>query len=105
MTDDAKRLYRSSDNAMLAGVCGGIGEYIGIDPTLIRLIWVVVTLLSAGLGIVGYVLALVIMPQRPEALEGDEPLALEESLDVKAWAEENMKPAVKQSLEGGDETD
>ena len=36
-----KRLYRSKDNVMLAGVCGGIGEYFDIDPTLVRLAWVV----------------------------------------------------------------
>ena len=45
-----KRLYRSSVNYMLAGVCGGIGEYFNIDPTLIRLAWVIVTCMSFGSG-------------------------------------------------------
>ncbi|MDR3294648.1 MAG: PspC domain-containing protein [Clostridiales Family XIII bacterium] len=52
-----KRLYRSTDNKVLAGICGGIGEYANMDPTLIRLAWVVFTLLS-GAGIIGYIIAL-----------------------------------------------
>ena len=36
-----KRLYKSSENSMLCGVCGGIAEYFGIDPTLVRLAWVI----------------------------------------------------------------
>ena len=50
-----KRLYRSSVNYMLAGVCGGIGEYFNIDPTLIRLAWVIVTCMSFGSGIIAYI--------------------------------------------------
>ena len=41
-----KRLYRSNTNYMLAGVCGGIAEYFNLDPTLIRLAWVILTLLG-----------------------------------------------------------
>ena len=52
-----KRLYRSSVNYMLAGVCGGIGEYFNIDPTLIRLAWVIVTCMSFGSGIIAYIIA------------------------------------------------
>ena len=56
-----KRLYRT--NYMLAGVCGGIAEYFNLDPTLIRLAWVILTLLGAGTGIVAYILAAIIIPQ------------------------------------------
>lgn len=42
-----KRLYRSNSNKMIAGVCGGIGEYFNIDPTLIRLAWVLVSIPTA----------------------------------------------------------
>ena len=54
-----KRLYRSNTNYMLAGVCGGIAEYFNLDPTLIRLAWVILTLLGAGTDI----LAAIIIPQ------------------------------------------
>jgi len=60
----AKRLYRSRKNKMLAGVCGGIAEYFDVDPTLIRLLWVLL-ILAGGAGIVLYLLALVIVPEQP----------------------------------------
>ncbi|MDO4267322.1 MAG: PspC domain-containing protein [Eubacteriales bacterium] len=59
-----KKLYRSSRNRMLCGVCGGIGEYLGIDPTIIRLLWAL--LACSGTGIIVYILAAVIIPQEPE---------------------------------------
>lgn len=56
-----KKLYRSNNNKMICGVCGGIGEYLNIDPTLIRLIWAVLAL-AAGTGVFVYILAAIIMP-------------------------------------------
>lgn len=56
-----KRLYRSSTNYMLCGVCGGIGEYFNIDPTLIRLGWVLFSCLG-GAGIPAYIVAAIIIP-------------------------------------------
>ena len=41
-----KKLYKSEDNKVLCGVCGGLGEFLGIDPTIIRLIWVVLAFCS-----------------------------------------------------------
>ena len=58
-----KRLYRSSVNYMLAGVCGGIAEYFNIDPTLIRLAWIVLTCMSCGTGIVAYIIAAIVTPK------------------------------------------
>ena len=58
-----KRLYRSSVNYMLAGVCGGIGEYFNIDPTLIRLAWVIVTCMTFGSGIIAYIIAAIVIPK------------------------------------------
>lgn len=58
-----KRLYRSTTNYMLAGVCGGIAEYFNLDPTLVRLGWVILSLVSAGAGIIGYIAAAIIIPQ------------------------------------------
>ena len=64
-----KRLYRSRENAMLAGVCGGIGEYFDIDPTIVRLAWVILGF-CGGVGLWAYVIAAVIIPQRPQYIEG-----------------------------------
>ena len=63
---EPKRLYRSGKNRILGGVCGGIGEYLNIDPTVIRLIWVIFTILSFGIGILGYIGAWFIMPRNPK---------------------------------------
>lgn len=59
-----KRLYRSGRDKVLGGVCGGIGEYLNVDPVLIRLIWVVGALLW-GAGIVLYIIAWIIIPRNP----------------------------------------
>lgn len=62
--DPNKKLYRSSNNKMLAGVCGGIGEYFNIDPTVIRLLWAVLACSSTGIFI--YILAAIIIPLEPQ---------------------------------------
>ena len=60
-----KRLYRSTQDRMFAGVCGGIGEYLDVDPTLVRLVFVALTLLSSGSGLVIYVILMLIVPEHP----------------------------------------
>jgi phage shock protein C len=74
-----KKLYRSKKNRLLAGVCGGIGEYFGVDPNLVRLVWIVVCLIpGAGLaGILVYILAALLLP------EGDEDESIEVEYRVK----------------------
>ena len=60
-----RRLYRSDTNKMVAGVCGGIGEYFDTDPTLIRLAWVVISIPLAFFGgIIAYIVAAIIIPTR-----------------------------------------
>lgn len=61
--NEPKRLYRSRKNRMIAGVCGGLAEYFGIDPIIIRLIALV--LLFGGGGFLFYVIGWIIIPQRP----------------------------------------
>lgn len=56
-----KKLYKSSVNRRLCGVCGGIAEYFDIDPTLVRLVWVIITLMG-GAGILAYIIAAIIIP-------------------------------------------
>ncbi len=57
-----KRLYRSRSSRMICGVCGGVAEYFGIDPTLIRLAVTILTLFGVGVGIVIYIVAAIIIP-------------------------------------------
>lgn len=59
-----KRLYKSNENKMISGVCGGIAEYFNIDPTLVRLGWVLFFALG-GSGIIAYIIAAIIIPKRP----------------------------------------
>ena len=60
-----KKLYRSNSSKLVAGVCGGIGEYLNVDPTLVRLIWVLFCCLG-GSGFLAYIIAAIIIPRRPE---------------------------------------
>jgi phage shock protein C len=59
-----KRLYRSKKEKIIGGVCGGLGEFFDIDPTIIRLLWAIITILSIGAGILVYLLAWIIIPQK-----------------------------------------
>lgn len=56
-----KRLYKSSTDKKVCGVCGGITSYFDVDPTVIRLIWVIFTL-AGGSGLIAYIIAAIIMP-------------------------------------------
>ena len=60
-----KRLYKSNQNKMVDGVCGGIAEYLGIDPTVVRLCWVLFCALG-GSGLLAYIIAAIIIPRSPE---------------------------------------
>ena len=57
-----KRLYKSSTDKKVCGVCGGIANYFDVDPTVIRLIWVIFTLVG-GSGLIAYIIAAIIMPE------------------------------------------
>ena len=58
-----KQLYRSKTQRMLGGVCGGLGQYLDIDPTLIRLIWAVMSLFTLGIALLTYIVAWLIIPE------------------------------------------
>jgi phage shock protein C len=63
-TTEIKRLHKSRSDRMLDGVCGGIAEYFALDPTLVRIAWVLLTLLG-GSGVILYIVAMIIMPAAP----------------------------------------
>lgn len=58
-----KKLYKSR-NRVVAGVCGGIAEYFGIDPTLVRIIWAIL-ILCFGTGILAYIICAILIPEMP----------------------------------------
>lgn len=59
-----KRLYRSRDDRMIAGICGGLGEYLNVDPTVVRLV-VVILGMTLGFPILAYLIAWFIIPEEP----------------------------------------
>lgn len=61
-----RKLYRSRKDARLAGALGGLAEHLGVDSTLIRLIFVVMAIASFGLMVLLYILAIFIFPKEPE---------------------------------------
>ncbi len=65
MIELKKRLYKSGNERILGGVCGGIGEYFDVDPTIIRLLWILFVLFF-GLGILLYFIAWFIIPRNPK---------------------------------------
>jgi phage shock protein C len=78
MTDangiNTRRLYKSRQNRVIDGVCGGVAEYFDVDSTIVRLLWVLVTLMG-GSGFILYIIAMIIMPVNPEHLAAPKPEA------------------------------
>ncbi len=60
---EPKKLMKSSTNRMLCGVCAGIAEYLNVDPSIVRILWVIFCL-AGGSGIIAYIIAAIIMPER-----------------------------------------
>ncbi len=66
MADPSNPLHRSRRNRMIAGVCGGLAEWLGWDPTLVRVLYVVVSILSVAFpGLIVYVVLWLVMPEAP----------------------------------------
>ncbi len=61
---NSKKMYRSRDEKMIAGVCGGIAEYLGVDPTVVRILFVFLLFLG-GNGLFLYLILMFLMPQKP----------------------------------------
>ncbi len=74
MSQEIKRLYRSSTEARLAGVCGGLGQYLSFDPVIVRLLWVAITCLTGVVpGVLAYLGAWVIVPLEPQPVRAHRP--------------------------------
>ena len=68
--EKSRKLYKVNDKKMIDGVCAGVAEYFGIDPTLVRVIWALVTLFW-GAGIILYIACMIIIPRKPNGyIEG-----------------------------------
>ena len=65
MTTETRRLYRSLRQRMIGGVCGGLGEYLAIDPTLIRVLFILAAIFG-GHGVLLYLILLLLVPIEPE---------------------------------------
>lgn len=63
----SSQLYRSEKNKVISGVCGGIGDYFNIDPTIVRIVWALVTVIQAGLGFLAYIVCALIIPNEYDA--------------------------------------
>ena len=92
MSDEVKKLYRSTDDRWLAGVCGGLAKYFNVDPTLVRVIFVILALVGLG-GVLIYLVLWVIVPPEPTEEEQemvdhivDEKIAEEEADSAAAAA-------------------
>ena len=66
MSSEVRKLYRSRKSRIIAGVCGGLGEYLNIDPTVVRLVFVLLIVISMGYGLFIYLVMLLIIPEEPQ---------------------------------------
>jgi phage shock protein C len=65
-----KKLYRSRTNKSISGVCGGLGEYLNMDPSVVRVLWVLISIFVAGFpGLIAYVIMAAVIPEAPEQPE------------------------------------
>ena len=67
MEENVKKLYLSDTDKKIGGVCGGLGEYFEIDPTFVRVVFILIALLSCGLGVLAYILIWMIIPRKPRS--------------------------------------
>jgi phage shock protein C len=63
------RLYRSPDDRMLAGVAGGLAEMLDVDPSIVRIVWAVLVVVTGGLALLVYIVMAIVVPERPAGVE------------------------------------
>ena len=67
----SKSLYRTKEERKLSGVCGGIAMFLGIDPTIVRVIWVVLSIFNIFIGVLLYIICIFVIPIEPDYIDGD----------------------------------
>lgn len=65
-----KKLYRSNTNKKLCGVCGGLAEFLNIDPTIVRLIWALIVF-CAGAGVLAYIVCALVIPEKSDIVDAE----------------------------------
>lgn len=76
MSGEYKRLYRSRDDRMISGVCGGVAKYFEIDPTLVRLLFVIFAF-AGGPGLLAYIVLAIVVPEEPVGAPAEPEAAVE----------------------------
>jgi len=82
-----KRLYRSNTDRMISGVCGGLAKYFNLDPVLIRVLAVLITLLTSGGGIIAYIIMAIIVPAENSTAANTDDVVRENAEDLKTTAQ------------------
>jgi len=90
-----RRLYRSKEQSIICGVCGGLAEYLGIDPVLVRLAAVALFIVNPGAAIILYIAACIIMPEKPTT-----PGATEEPRHEAKQLIENLRQSLAEGARG-----
>lgn len=90
-----KKLYRSEENKIIAGVCGGIGEYFDIDPTLIRVVYIFLSLLTGGFGFPMYFILWIIIPSKSDIKKDSNEFIKDNKEDMKEKFDTLAKSAKK----------
>jgi len=96
--DNTKRLFRSEDNKILAGICGGLGEYFTIDPTLIRLLFVLAAIFG-GSGILIYILLWVLLPKESNLSQTASDEVVKENWDEIKQSTKKFTEDIKEGME------
>ncbi|MFA6198405.1 MAG: PspC domain-containing protein [Patescibacteria group bacterium] len=65
MTDTPKKLRRSRQDRVIAGVCGGLAEYLAIDSTIVRIVFALLTVIPNGVGLLAYIILAIVVPEEP----------------------------------------
>lgn len=91
MSGEYKRLYRSRDERMISGVCGGIAKYFNVDPTLIRLLFVIFAF-AGGPGLIAYIVLAIIVPEEPAGYEAPSASTAEPPATVEAEEPQEGEP-------------
>src|SRR6056297_3148517 len=97
-----KKLYRSKTDRKIAGVCGGIGEYFGVDSTLVRLA-AVVLIFASGAGLLAYLVAWAIIPERPSHVDVSYEAKSEPYKEEKQGFEEDKKESFEEDRKNYEE--